>query len=265
MAKTVTHDGVQIDYVSRGQGKPIFFVHGWLCSQRAWDCQFHALQDRYRCVALDLRGMGHSEKADCKYTFEEFGSDVRHIIKELGLKDVTLVGWSMGVSVSLAYMENYQDDGDVARVVLMNGPIKLINSPGWDFGIEENECMGYINGLANEPINGRRSFAEANLYKPTEAEIDFLFNLSLQTPLDIGLKAVHNQMELDQRSVLKSLKVPCLAMQSDHDFYPVALGRYISETVPKGYLKIFEDRGHSVQFQDAARFNEALIEFIEST
>ena len=177
--------------------------------------------------------MGHSEKADCKYTFEEFGSDVRHIIKELGLRDVTLVGWSMGVSVSLAYMENYQDDGDVARVVLMNGPIKLINSPGWDFGIEENECMGYINGLANEPINGRRSFAEANLYKPTEAEIDFLFDLSLQTPLDIGLKAVYNQMKLDQRSVLKSLKVPCLAMQSDHDFYPVALGHYISETVPK--------------------------------
>ena len=265
MAKTVTPDGVQIDYVSRGKGKPIFFVHGGLCSQRAWDCQFHALQDRYRCVALDLRGMGQSEKADCKYTFEEFASR-RSPHHQGAWAQGRHAGWSMGVSVSLAYMEKYQDDGDVARVVLMNGPIKLISSPGWDFGIEESECMGYINGLADEPINGRRSFAEANLYKPTEAEIDFLFNLSLQTPpSEIGLKAVYNQMELGQRSVLKSLKVPCLAMQSDHDFYPVALGRYISETVPKGHLKIFEDSGHSVQFQDTARFNEALVEFIEST
>ncbi len=265
MAKTITADGVEIDYVSRGKGKSIVFIHGWPCSQRVWDKQLHLLQDRYHCVAFDLRGMGHSEKADCAYSFEEFGSDVNHLIKELALEDVTLVGWSMGVSVTLAYMEKYQDQGDVGRVVLINGPIKLINSPGWDYGIEEKECMGHIDGLAEDPINGRRNFAEANLYKPTEAEIDFLFNISLQTPLDIALKAVYNQMKLDHRPVLEALNVPCLAMQTDNDFYPVALGQYIADTVAQGHLKVFEDSGHSVQIQDTARFNSALVDFIEAT
>ena len=265
MAKTMTDDGVELDYVSRGSGKSIVFIHGWPCSQRVWDRQLHLLQDRYRCVAFDLRGMGHSEKADCAYSFDEFGADVRHLIKHLDLHDVTLVGWSMGVSVTLAYMQKYQNDGDVGRVVLINGPIKLINSPGWEFGIEEKECMGYIDGLADDPINGRRSFAEANLYKPTEAEIDFLFGISMQTPLDIALKAVYNQMQLDHRPVLESLNVPCLAMQTDHDFYPVALGQYIADTVPQGQLKVFDDSGHSVQIQDTARFNASLLEFIEAT
>jgi pimeloyl-ACP methyl ester carboxylesterase len=265
MARTVTDDGVEIDYVSRGRGKPILFIHGWLCSQRVWDCQFHALRDRYRCVALDLRGMGSSEKADCRYSFEEFGADIRHLIKKLGLSDVTLVGWSMGVSVTLAYMNAYQDDGDVGRIVLLNGPIKLISSADWQFGIEEKECMGYIDALAEDPLNGRWSFAQANLYRPSQAETTFLYTLSLQTPLDIALEAVYHQMKLDHRPVLKSLRVPCLAMQSDHDFYPVALGHYIADTVPRGRVKVFDDCGHSVHFQNAARFNDALIEFIEST
>lgn len=264
MAKTITSDGVELDYVSRGRGRALLFIHGWPCSQRVWDCQLHALQDRYRCVAFDLRGMGHSEKADCAYNFGEFAGDVRHLIRTLELEDVTLVGWSMGVSVTLEYMARYQDEGDVGRIVLINGPVKLLRSPDWEHGIEENECMQYINGLVDDPVNGRRAFAESNLLRPSEAEVDFLFNISMQTPLDIAMKAVNNQLLLDHRPVLKTLKVPCLAMQSDHDFYPVALGRYIAESAARGALHVFEDCGHSVQLQNHAVFNTALCRFVDS-
>ena len=262
MAKLITADGVEINYVSRGQGKPILFIHGWPCSQRVWDSQIHALQDRYQCVALDLRGMGHSEKADCDYSFREFAGDIRELIKSLGLRDVTLVGWSMGVSVALEYMANHQEDNDVSRIVLINGPIKLISSKDWPYGIEKEECMQYINALVEEPVNGRRSFAESNLLNPTQAEIDFLFGISMQTPLDIAMKAVMNQIELDHRQVLKSLRIPCLAMQSDQDFYPVELGQYIADTVPQGSLYIFEGCGHSVQIQNHEIFNEVLSNFV---
>ena len=79
-------------------------------------------------------GWDSPKKATGPYTFEEFGSDVRHLIKSLALKDVTLVGRSMGVSVSLSYLEQFQDDGDVSRVVLVTGPIKLTNSADWELG-----------------------------------------------------------------------------------------------------------------------------------
>jgi len=169
----------------------------------------------------------------------------------------------MGVSVTLEYLSRYQADGKVSRVALLNGPIRLINTPDWRFGIERDECMGYIDGLARDPVNGRRSFAAANLFKPTEAEIDFMFNLSMQTPLDVAIKAVTHQLQLDHVPALKALKVPCLAMQSDHDFYPVELGQYIADTAPRGALCVFDDSGHTVQLQSAAAFNRALTEFIE--
>jgi len=262
MAKTVSPDGIELDYISRGQGRTILFIHGWLCSQRAWDCQINALQKDYRCVAFDLRGMGQSEKGDCNYSFDEFSADVRHLIDVLKLDDVTLVGWSMGVSVTLEYMARYHGDGKVSRVVLLNGPIKLINTPDWKFGIDHDECMGYIDGLVKEPIDGRRSFAAANLLNPSEAEVDFMFDLSMQTPLDVAIKAVTHQLHLDHRPVLRSLRVPCLAMQSGHDFYPVELGRYIAETAPKGSLSVFEGSGHAMQLQNAAVFNRALCDFV---
>jgi len=264
MAKMVTPDGVELDYISRGRGRTILFIHGWLCSQRVWDCQFHALQKDYRCVAFDLRGMGHSEKGDCAHTFDEFSADVRHLVDALKLHDVTLVGWSMGVSVALEYMARYHGDGRVSRVVLLNGPIKLLNTPDWNHGIERDECMGYIDGLVKEPIDGRRSFAAANLLNPSDAEVDFMFDLSMQTPLDVAIKAVTHQLQLDHRPALSALKVPCLAMQSDHDFYPVELGRYIADTAPKGSLAVFEDAGHCVQLQNAPLFNRALCDFISA-
>ena len=265
MARTVTPDGAELYYVTRGAGPPILFVHGWMSNHRTWDRQLYALQDRYQCVALDLRGMGQSEKGDWAYSFEEFGSDVRHVIKSLGLKDVTLVGRSMGVSVSLSYLEQFQDDSEVSRVVLITGPIKLTNSSDWDLGMEEEECMNYIDGVANDPLNGRWRFAEACLLNPSEAEVQSVYQISLQTPLDVAMKAVRNQLKLDHRSVLKTLQIPCLAVYTGHDFYPPALGEYIANTAPKGRVVTFEDEGHSMPVQNAEKFNELLIDFMESS
>ena len=264
MARTATPDGAEIYYVSRGEGPPILFVHGWMSNHRTWDRQIYALQDRHRCVALDLRGMGQSEKGDWAYSFDEFGSDVRHVIKSLGMKDVTLVGRSMGVSVSLNYLEQFQSDGDVSRVVLVTGPIKLVSSADWDLGIDEKECMNYIDSVANDPLNGRWRFAQACLHNPTEAEVQSVYQISLQTPLDVAMKAVRNQLKLDHRDVLKSLRIPCLAVYAGHDFYPLELGEYIAKTAPKGRFVAFEDGGHSVPLQNAEKFNAVLIQFMES-
>ena len=59
-----------------------------------------------------------------------------------------------------------------------------------------------------------------------------------------------------------SVNVPCLARQSDQDFYPVELGRYIAETAQQGSLHIFEGCGHSVQLQNYEVFNKVLSSFI---
>ena len=54
--------GVNLSYQDRGSGKPIIFVHGWVGSGDVWDYQVHDLAPTYRCIAVDLRGHGASDK-----------------------------------------------------------------------------------------------------------------------------------------------------------------------------------------------------------
>ncbi len=262
MATIQVSDGVKLYYEDRGRGRPVLFVHGWMCSHRIWECQFYALSNDYRCIAMDLRGMGISDKPHGAYDFGTFAEDINQLITQLELKDVILVGWSMGVSVSLAYMECFGSLKHVTQLVLVNGPIKLINSSDWNFGIESDECMGYIDSIRNDPLNGRHSFSAGSLLQGTKPEIQFMYELALQTPVDVAIRAVEQQMQLDQRDVLKDIDIPCLAMGADNDFYPPELSDYIANTVQRGQCEILTDSGHCTPFQQAAKFNNVLLDFI---
>ena len=77
-------------------------VHGWKQSHRLWDPAIARLAARHRVVAFDLRGMGESDKPNSRYTFDELAGDLAFVLDALDLEDVTLVGWSMGCTVSLA-------------------------------------------------------------------------------------------------------------------------------------------------------------------
>ena len=67
--------------------------------------------------------MGESDKPNCRYDFDEHARDLGHVIRHFGLEDVTLVGWSMGCSVSLSTSRATATAS--AGQVLINGPIRL--------------------------------------------------------------------------------------------------------------------------------------------
>ena len=54
--------GINMHYEDRGIGAPIVFIHGWGGSADAWDLQVLDLAHHYRCITVDLRGHGDSDK-----------------------------------------------------------------------------------------------------------------------------------------------------------------------------------------------------------
>ena len=108
MTFLTTRDGVRLRVSARGAagGRPIVLVHGWKMSHRVFDHAILRLAPQHRVVAFDLRGMGESDKPDSRYDCDELAGDLGFVIEELGLDDVTLVGWSMGCTVALKYLEN---------------------------------------------------------------------------------------------------------------------------------------------------------------
>jgi len=100
--KIIQSNGVEIGYRDVGKGDTtLFFVHGSYVDQTYWDKQVNFFKDKYRVITIDLPGHGTSGKHREQWSIEGFGNDVVNIVRELKLKNVILIGHSLGGSIIL--------------------------------------------------------------------------------------------------------------------------------------------------------------------
>ncbi len=96
----LTDDNNRMYYETYGSGNTaIAFVHGWSVTCRSWDDQIDFFKDKFKVILVDLPGFGNSEHSRQDWSMQHYGRDVAGLCRKLGLKDVYLVGWSMGTGV----------------------------------------------------------------------------------------------------------------------------------------------------------------------
>jgi pimeloyl-ACP methyl ester carboxylesterase len=89
-------------FIRAGQGAPpMLFVHGFACSHEDWKHQLDHVQKSHEVVACDLRGHGQTPGRPQECSIEHYGGDVAALVNNLELRDVVLVGHSMGCRVVL--------------------------------------------------------------------------------------------------------------------------------------------------------------------
>ena len=124
---TVNHgfiktNGVNLHYVSQGQGKLMLMLHGFPEFWYSWRYQIAAFAAKYHVVAIDMRGYNNSDKpADLSaYKMPELIADVRGVIQELGYQDCILVAhdWGGGIAWNFAY----EHPAMVEKLIIMNLP-----------------------------------------------------------------------------------------------------------------------------------------------
>jgi pimeloyl-ACP methyl ester carboxylesterase len=99
--------GVRLHYLDWGDAgqPPLLFLHGGSAHAHWWDFVVPQLADRYRCIALDLRGHGDSGRPPLlDYRLEAHAADVAATIDALDLREVGLVAHSFGAFVAMAYV-----------------------------------------------------------------------------------------------------------------------------------------------------------------
>ena len=93
---------------SGGKGRPVVLIHGWPLSADAWKAQVGPLSDAgYRVIAYDRRGFGRSDKPDVGFDYDTLTADLAGLLEEHDLRDVTLVGFSMGGGEVARYVTNH--------------------------------------------------------------------------------------------------------------------------------------------------------------
>lgn len=76
--------------------KTILFIHGWPANHKMFEYQFNQLpRIGYRCIGIDMRGFGNSDKPWGSYDYNRLADDVRYVVEALKLQDFTLAGHSL--------------------------------------------------------------------------------------------------------------------------------------------------------------------------
>jgi sigma-B regulation protein RsbQ len=98
----VIHHDLHLHYSLSGIGEiTLLFVHGSFMDETYWDAQVDYFSSSYQVVTIDLAAHGKSGNNRSTWTIEQFGQDVIALLKVLQLKNVILIGHSMGAEAIL--------------------------------------------------------------------------------------------------------------------------------------------------------------------
>lgn len=127
--------GRRLHYIDHGTGDPVVFLHG----NPTWSYTFRNIipyaRRSHRCIAVDLIGMGRSDKPDIGYTFPEHVDYLTEFIGKLGLDNIVLVGHDWGAAIGLHYAMNHPEK---VRAAAMIEPQALYPNNDWsDFSPAE--------------------------------------------------------------------------------------------------------------------------------
>src|SRR5580692_9423742 len=99
---------IEIHYEDHGSGRPIVLIHGYPLDGNSWERQERdLLAHGYRVIRYDRRGFGKSSQPTVGYDYDTFAGDLNILIEHLDLREVALVGFSMGTGEVVRYLATY--------------------------------------------------------------------------------------------------------------------------------------------------------------
>lgn len=254
-----------------GMGRPIVLIHGWPLSAESWSKQVPALSAAgYRVVAYDRRGFGRSDKPRSGYDYNTFASDLAAVLETLDLRDVTLVGFSMGGGEVARYIANHGEDRLRSVVFAAAVPPYLAQTP-------DNPEGPLTQDLADEMEKGLRNdestfydgfttqfFSVDGALTVTEAERQEAIALAHQADHHAALKSMEAWATTDFRRDLEAVTVPALIIHGSGDgTVPFeGSGKRTHEQLSGSELVLIEDAPHGLNVSHAGPFNDALLAFL---
>lgn len=257
MSSIVTDRGV-VHYETHGRGRPVILLHGWLESWDHWLGTMESLGRHHKTYALDFWGFGESGKQGESFTVQDYVEMVNQLMERLGIEQASILGHSMGGTVSLSL--TLEHPARVQKVIVVGSPI-----------------VG--DGLALFlRLSARRSLANlfyrvfplgVRLLSPFYARDwktwykTFRRDLS-RTTLESFHYSIASLRKTDLRPRLNEIRVPTLGVYGRIDrIVDPRQSEVLVQGTPMAEVRYFEHSGHFPMLDEPQLFYQTLHEFLD--
>jgi pimeloyl-ACP methyl ester carboxylesterase len=268
---TENSGNIELYYEDHGTGKPVVLVHGWPLSGRSWEKQVPVLLDAgYRVITYDRRGFGDSSKPVSGYNYDTFADDLHKLVTKLDLRDVALVGFSMGGGEVARYLGTYGAERVRQAVFIASIPPFLLKTPDNPGGVDGSIFEGIKKAIAAD----RPAFLSKFLSDFYNVDVlggklvsDQVVQLSWNIAAGASPKGTLDCVAAwltDFRKDLQSIQVPTLVIHGDADrILPLAAtGKRTHDAIKGSRLVVVDGGPHGLTWTHAEKVNHELRSFL---
>ena len=254
----ITTNGISVYYEVHGEGPPLLLIMGITAPGAVWEKHINYWKGFFKCIVVDNRGVGNSDKPPGPYSTEQMADDHNGLLEALQVSKVKVVGVSMGSTIAMQLCLRHPDK--VSAMVLMCPWARCDRMAKSIFQhmiaikstLSSAEFVRYVQllifhksswddpELYKEMIDGRRAALEDENPQPFHA---------------LEAQAIAC-MDHDVLSQLPNIVQPCLIIGGKQDiFTPEWMAQEVAADIPESDLHLYDQSGHAFHWENLDDFN----------
>jgi pimeloyl-ACP methyl ester carboxylesterase len=245
-------DGLRINVVTSGEGRPLLLLHGWGGDASTWSGSLSALSAARRVVAIDLPGFGASDAPNGDWSVGDFAALTSHVMDALAMPTADVVGRSFGGRVAIKLAASTKR---VNRLVLLNSAgipePRTIRYRG-RVGAAKIAKFALSTRLTRRWLDAARNRAYKDRVQQSESSRATIGTFKLVVTEDLS-------------GDLERIEVPTLVIAgSDDTVVPLRSSERMTSLVPQAELRVISGAGHQTHLDAPDEFHRLVIAHLEA-
>jgi pimeloyl-ACP methyl ester carboxylesterase len=266
---------IELYYEDQGAGQPIVLIHGYPLNGHSWELQTRELLAAgYRVITYDRRGFGQSSKVGEGYDYDTFAADLNTLLEKLDLRDVILVGFSMGTGELARYVKNYGHERVAKLAFLASLEPFLVQRDDNPEGVPQEVFDGIVKAAREDRYAWFTQFykdfynLDATLGSKISQEVVTANWNTATTSAPVAAYAVVSAWIEDFREDVEAVRAaakPTLILHGTEDnILPIDVtARRFHQAVPDAEYVEVEGAPHGLLWTHADEVNAALLGFVK--
>ncbi|MFC4630708.1 alpha/beta fold hydrolase [Promicromonospora alba] len=266
----------ELYYEDHGTGQPVVLIHGYPLDGNSWERQSRELiAAGYRVITYDRRGFGQSSKVGEGYDYDTFAADLNTVLNTLDLRDVILVGFSMGTGELARYVKNYGHERVAKLAFLASLEPFLVATDDNPTGVPQSVFDGIRETAHADRFAWFTNFyqdfynLDENLGSRISQEVVTASWNTATGSAPVAAYAVVSAWIEDFRADVEAVRAagkPSLILHGTKDnILPIdATARPFHKAFPEAEYVEIEGAPHGLLWTHAAEVNEALLAFVKA-